>query len=192
MGNRIAQSLQDDFLDLPKRTPNRYGIMSGISRVAALKEFRKNYDLFKDGKYIDELKESKEVAEGSDDDGDLAMDIDENTEENGDDDVDNIAVGVQNMEISPRVERERDERTKMAVMNYVNSTVDTLESPQTNSILEASNDAETFSSSDEDDLDPATLAAMRDAYAGISGAVASDNKETQVGTSQSVVVIVLP
>ena len=63
----------------------------------------------------------------------------------------------------------------MAVMNYVNSPVDTLDSPQTNSILEASNDADTFSSSDEDDLDPATLAAMRDAYAGISGAVASDN-----------------
>eukprot|EP00944_MAST-04C_sp_MAST-4C-sp1_P013650 g13650.t1 len=181
MGNRIAQSLQDDFLDLPKRTPNRYGIMSGISRVAALKEFRKNYDLFKDGKDIDELKESKKVAEGSDDDGDLAMDIDENTEENGNDDVGNIAIGVQNMEISPRVERERDERTKLAVMNYVNSTVDTLESPQTNSILEASNDAETFSSSDEDDLDPATLAAMRDAYAGISGAVSSDHKSEASG-----------
>ena len=80
------------------------------------------------------------------------------------------------MDITPRVEYERDERTKQAVMDYVNSGPN---SPQTNSLFENQEEDDVFSSSDDEDLDPATLAAMRDAYAGMSGGNTDDIKKNE-------------
>ena len=180
-GNRVAQTLQDDFFDLPKRTANRYGIMSGIARVAALKEFKKNYELYKEGgKPNSSTTAESSKKEEDDDDNNMDIDIDVVEEEgkgNGeDDDQQHITNGMKDMDITPRVEYERDERTKQAVMDYVNSGPN---SPQTNSLFENQEEDDVFSSSDDEDLDPATLAAMRDAYAGMSGGNTDDIKKNE-------------
>jgi Ran GTPase-activating protein (RanGAP) involved in mRNA processing and transport len=188
-GNRVATSLQDDFINLPKRTANRYGIMSGIARVAALKEFRKNYELFKDGKR-NNVESGNDAVSANDDKMDVDVEEQKGGEQDSENDADKIVDGIKDMDISPRVEYERDERTRLAVMSYVNSTnTESSNSPQTNSTFVDGEDRDTFSSSDDEDLDPATLAAMRNAYAGISGAevdMKSNASKTTIGGSKTI------
>ena len=163
-GNRISSSLIDDFSELPKRAANRYGIVTGASRMAPLKKFRDNYEAQKSGIFEDAG-------------GKHGAEEEEAVESEGEDAGTPISREGVPMDAPSKSDDAVVEKTvSTAAKEWVSDSLKSPTGPATSPSPTFENDEEEFYSSDDDDMDPATLAAMREAY-NVMGGGGDDGKE---------------
>ena len=172
-GNRIPHSLIDDFSELPKKKPNRYGIVTGADRIAPLKAFRLNYENQKNGTGpyapVEDDVSMASSSPPSSPPRKKSLDIDVATAQSCSDDD----TGPVDSLVSPLATGSTAAREWVAAQHEPATS----NSPQS-SDNKHFGDEDTYSDSDEEDLSPAMLAAMQQAYNSMGGGDPSDVSET--------------